>query len=130
MTTGHPSQPAWRLLVALVLPFHAAADPALECSEATSQVEIGGCLADVAKRVDQAVATAYDLAMASTRELGAPSPLRRSRRAKSPGRRIATTIASMSGPLSAAGRSFAFGLGAPLTTQRSHCDGCRLIGVI
>ena len=39
MTTGHPSQLAWRLhaAVALILPFHDAADPTLECSKATSQ---------------------------------------------------------------------------------------------
>lgn len=50
----------------------AFADPSLECSiNASSQVEIGGCVAEAEKAVDQAIEVAYGFAMASARELDA-----------------------------------------------------------
>jgi uncharacterized protein YecT (DUF1311 family) len=61
-----------RLLVLpfLLVPSIAAADPALECNTgASSQVEIGECVAETEARVDAAVEAAYGFAMTSATDL-------------------------------------------------------------
>lgn len=57
-----------------ILPFllfssAALADPSLECSEASSQVEIGICVQAMEDQVNRAVETSYGFAMQSAKEL-------------------------------------------------------------
>jgi uncharacterized protein YecT (DUF1311 family) len=61
-----------RLLVLpfLLVPSITTADPALECNTgASSQVEIGECVAETEARVDAAVEAAYGFAMTSATDL-------------------------------------------------------------
>lgn len=51
------------------LPFSVLADPVLECSGASSQVETGACVGEAATRVDLAVDLAYGFAMDAAKEL-------------------------------------------------------------
>ena len=60
-----PALALWLLLS----PAPASADPAMECADASSQVEIGQCLAEVEQNVDAALATALRFAMNAAREL-------------------------------------------------------------
>ncbi|CAD0186204.1 hypothetical protein RUESEDTHA_03109 [Ruegeria sp. THAF57] len=53
----------------LLLSSSAAADPALECGDASSQVEIGTCVGDMEQRVELALETSYAIAMQSAKEL-------------------------------------------------------------
>lgn len=58
------------IVCAIALPWPAGADPVMECStKASSQVEIGRCLADVERSVDEAVNTALGFALSAAREL-------------------------------------------------------------
>lgn len=58
------------LVLALLLPSLAAADPALECNTGvSSQVEIAECVAETESRVDAAVEAAYGFAMTSATDL-------------------------------------------------------------
>ncbi len=45
------------------------ADPALECSDAGSQVEIGSCVGDMEKRVDLALEESFGFALQSAKNL-------------------------------------------------------------
>lgn len=59
-----------RWLVAfLFIPFTVMADPALECSDASSQVEIGSCVAKMEERVNVAIETSYSFAVEAAKEL-------------------------------------------------------------
>ncbi|GAA6161787.1 hypothetical protein NBRC116589_39610 [Ruegeria sp. HU-ET01832] len=53
----------------LFLSSAASADPALECLDAGSQVEIGACVGAMEDRVNQAIDASYDIAMQSAKEL-------------------------------------------------------------
>ena len=55
--------------VLALTPLAAAADPALECSDAGSQVEIGACVSEMRDRVEGALAVALDIARGSAGEL-------------------------------------------------------------
>ncbi|WP_299985074.1 lysozyme inhibitor LprI family protein [uncultured Ruegeria sp.] len=57
------------VLVSLLFPFVAMADPAMECTDAGSQVEIGSCVSDMEMRVNAAVETSYSFALAAAQEL-------------------------------------------------------------
>ena len=60
----------FRLLpLALLLPLPVLADPALECSDASSQVEIADCLIDTEARVETALEIAVDVARSAAAEL-------------------------------------------------------------
>ncbi len=58
-------------LVFFVLLFSssAVADPALECGDASSQVEIGTCVGDMEKSVGLALETSFSIAMQAAKEL-------------------------------------------------------------
>ncbi|WP_171132108.1 MULTISPECIES: lysozyme inhibitor LprI family protein [unclassified Ruegeria] len=56
-------------LAALLVPFAASADPTLECSDASSQVEIGACVRDMELAVNDAVEAALGIAQSSAQEL-------------------------------------------------------------
>ncbi|AAV96574.1 DUF1311 domain-containing protein [Ruegeria pomeroyi] len=59
-----------RYAVALALaPVLTAADPALECSDAASQVETGACVSEMSARVEGALAIALEIARGSAAEL-------------------------------------------------------------
>ncbi|MBO9413165.1 MULTISPECIES: lysozyme inhibitor LprI family protein [unclassified Ruegeria] len=53
----------------LFLSSAASADPALECLDVGSQVEIGACVGAMEDRVNQAIDASYDIAMQSAKEL-------------------------------------------------------------
>lgn len=57
------------VFVALLFPTVAIADPTLECSSASSQVEIGSCVAEMENRVNVALEISYELAAEAAREL-------------------------------------------------------------
>lgn len=57
------------ILIALLLPATATADPALECSDAGSQVEIGSCVGEMDTRVSRALQVSFELAVQSAKEL-------------------------------------------------------------
>jgi len=57
------------MAVAALLPLPALADPALECAQAGSQVEVSACLEEAEARVDTAIGTALSLAMTAATEL-------------------------------------------------------------
>ena len=53
----------------LALPLSVDADPAMECGDASSQVEIAACVSETAAAVDSAVETTLSFAMSSATEL-------------------------------------------------------------
>lgn len=57
----------WILLV--LFPFSVLADPSLECSDASSQVEIGACVQETGERVEAALNIALDIAQGAANEL-------------------------------------------------------------
>ena len=58
----------WAFLLVFV-PVASLADPVLECTGASSQVEIGACVQQAEGNVNAAIETAYELAAQSAREL-------------------------------------------------------------
>lgn len=58
----------WAFLLVFV-PVASLADPVLECTGASSQVEIGACVQQAEANVNAAIETAYELAAQSAREL-------------------------------------------------------------
>jgi uncharacterized protein YecT (DUF1311 family) len=61
--------PVVALAATCLLPVTGSADPTLECSGLSSQIEIGNCVGDVEERVNAALGLAYDFAMQSAAEL-------------------------------------------------------------
>jgi uncharacterized protein YecT (DUF1311 family) len=57
------------VLLLLLLPSTALADPTLECSDAGSQVEIGACVGEAEDRVAMALQESYGFAMQAAAEL-------------------------------------------------------------
>ncbi len=55
--------------VICLVPAVAFADPSLECADASSQVEIGACVSEMEKGVNEAIDAAYGFAMAAAQEL-------------------------------------------------------------
>lgn len=58
-----------QLLIALFVSSPVLADPALECSDAGSQVEIGSCVGKMEKRVELAIEESLGFALQSAKEL-------------------------------------------------------------
>ncbi|NVO57697.1 DUF1311 domain-containing protein [Rhodobacteraceae bacterium B1Z28] len=58
-----------RAVLILLFPAAALADPALECSGASSQVEIGSCVAQMEERVNAALEESFGFAMQTAAEL-------------------------------------------------------------
>ncbi|MBO9433996.1 DUF1311 domain-containing protein [Ruegeria sp. R13_0] len=56
-------------LLFYLFPCAVLADPALECADAASQVEIGACVSDMEQRVDLALKAAYGFASDAAQEL-------------------------------------------------------------
>ncbi|WP_170517120.1 lysozyme inhibitor LprI family protein [Ruegeria atlantica] len=57
------------VLITLLFSSAALADPTLECSDASSQVEIGVCVGQMEDRVNLALDESYGFAMQSAKEL-------------------------------------------------------------
>ncbi|WP_170571653.1 lysozyme inhibitor LprI family protein [Ruegeria atlantica] len=57
------------LLLILLFSPAAFADPSLECSDASSQVEIGECVGEMENRVNQAVEASFRIAQQAATEL-------------------------------------------------------------
>ncbi|WP_170383836.1 lysozyme inhibitor LprI family protein [Ruegeria atlantica] len=57
------------LLLILLFSPAALADPSLECSDASSQVEIGECVGEMENRVNQAVEASFRIAQQAATEL-------------------------------------------------------------
>lgn len=55
--------------VAASLPMMAQADPAGECSDGSSQVQIGNCVSKIEKLADQSMIAIYDFALRAAKEL-------------------------------------------------------------
>ncbi len=55
--------------VSVFFPLVAMADPALECADAGSQVEIGSCVAEMEARVNAAVDASFAFAQEAAKEL-------------------------------------------------------------
>lgn len=58
-----------QLLIALFVSSPVLADPALECSDAGSQVEIGSCVGEMEKRVELAIEESLGFALQSAKDL-------------------------------------------------------------
>ncbi len=56
-------------LFAVFLPGTVLADPALECPDASSQVDVGSCVSEMEERVNAALGESYGFAMQAAREL-------------------------------------------------------------
>ncbi|WP_254055798.1 lysozyme inhibitor LprI family protein [Ruegeria sp. EL01] len=58
----------WAIFV-VFLPSVLVADPAMECSDASSQVEVGACVTEMEGRVNGALEESYSFAIAAAKEL-------------------------------------------------------------
>ncbi|KIC40678.1 hypothetical protein RA27_13000 [Ruegeria sp. ANG-R] len=57
------------VLVSMLFPLAAVADPTMECIDAGSQVEIGSCVSNMETRVNAAIESSYSLALGAAQEL-------------------------------------------------------------